>query len=252
MTKKGPVFLFVTLLVTTAIYFSSSLQSPILSILLAIDERWHDFTDSINYSYEEHLDQQRTIRRLRSDLALYQTSHLVYHQMATEFNALLHENNSTFEYRPEVALVRTIAYADFGDLNKLWLKMDEFNASKLYGLIYNEKTAGIVTERNKKPLALLNGDPKCSYAVFVGDIKAPGIVKGQNSATMTVQYIPTWLQVSVGDEVITSGLDNLFFTGIKVGVVTSIERSQGYQSATIRPYFLGKSPDYFHIIKSVR
>lgn len=252
MSTKALLLFFAAMLIAAAVYFSGTLQSPILSVLLSVNNAWHTLTDSLSRTYEEHLDQQRTIRRLRSDLALYQTSHLISHQMATEFNALMRENNATFTYHPDVALVRTIAYADFGDMNKLWLRMKDFNASKKYGLVYNEKVAGIVTEREGRPLALFNGDPKCTYAVFVGAGKSPGIVRGLNRDTMIVEYIPTWLPVAVGDEVITSGLDTLFFHGVKVGQVLRVERTHGYQAATIRPYFQGHDPDYFHVIRQVR
>jgi rod shape-determining protein MreC len=172
--------------------------------------------------------------------------------MATEFNALLAENNASFHYAPEVALVRTLGYASFGDMNKVWLEMDDFNVSRLYGLVYNEKAAGIVTERNGRPLALLNGDYQCTYAVYIGPNKAPGIIRGGNSDTMVVQYVPTWVEISVGDEVVTSGLDQLFFSGIKVGKVRSIALSGSYQSAVVEPYYKGNAPDYFHVITKVR
>ena len=69
---------------------------------------------------------------------------------------------------------------------------------------------------------------------------------------MLVQYIPTWVGISVGDEVVTSGLDHLFFSGIKVGKVRSIELTGGYQNAVITPYYEGNDPDYFHVITKVR
>ncbi len=221
-------------------------------MLNSITEAWTDFTAGISNKIEEHLHQQETIIALRNKVELYQKSHLVSHQMATEFNALLAENNASFHYDPRVALVRAVSYTNFGDMNKLWLRMDDFNASRIYGLIYNEKAAGIVTERDGHPMALLNGDYQCTYAVFIGDNKAPGIIRGQNSDTMMVQYIPTWVSIAVGDEVVTSGLDNLFFPGIKVGKVRSIAITGGYQSALIEPYYRGNNPDYFHIITRIR
>jgi rod shape-determining protein MreC len=235
-----------------ATYFSSTLQSPLLGLLQSINNAWSSLTTSVGEAIDEHLRQQNTIIALRKKVAMYKQSHLVLHGVAAEFNALLAENNVTFHYDPHVELARAISYANFGDMNKLWLKMDDFNASKIYGLVYNENAAGIVTARDGRPLALLNGDRQCSYAVFVGPNKAPGIVRGRNSDTMLVQYIPTWITISVGDEVVTSGLDQLFFSGIKVGKVRSIELTGGYQNAVIEPFYKGNDPAYFHVITSMR
>ena len=252
MSKSASRFLFLLLLLAGAIFFSDRLQSPLLSVLQSVNTAWTDMTEAIRHRYEEHFDQQATLRKLRGELELYRQSHLVSHAMATEFNALLKENNASYVFRPEVSLVRAESYAAFGDMNKLWLTMEDFNRSRIYGLIYNEQAAGIITQRNGKPLALLNGDYQCTYAVFVGDNKAPGIVRGRNSDTMLVQYIPTWLVVSVGDEVVTSGLDRLFFSGIKVGKVLSVEIDGSYQNALIEPYYKGNDPDYFHAVTRVR
>jgi rod shape-determining protein MreC len=252
MNNRAAAFLLLLLLLAGSVYFSSTVQKPVVGLLNTITTAWTDLSTAVSNTIDEHFHQQQTISAMRKEMELYRQSHLVSHQMATEFNALLAENNATFHYDPRVQLVRAIAYANFGDMNKLWLRMDDFNASRLYGLIYSEKAAGIVTERDGRPLALLNGDYQCTYAVFIGENKAPGIVRGQNSDTMLVQYIPTWIGIAVGDEVVTSGLDNLFFPGIKVGKVRSIAITGGYQSAVIEPYYRGNDPDYFHVITRIR
>jgi rod shape-determining protein MreC len=252
MSKRAAAFLLLLLLLAGSIFFSSALQSPLVSVLQSVNTGWNSLTTWVQQSVQEHFNQQKTIVELREEVKLYKQSHLVSHEMATELNALLAENNVSFRVDPRVALVRAVSYVNFGDMNKLWLEMDDFNASRLYGLVYNEKAAGIVTQRYGKPLALLNGDHQCTYAVFIGPNKAPGIVRGRNSDTMLVQYIPTWVAIGVGDEVVTSGLDRLFFGGIKVGKVRSIEITGGYQNAVIEPYYKGNDPDYFHVIRSVR
>jgi len=252
MSKRVFALLLLLLLFAGSVFFSTALQSPLLSVLQSVNRSWNTFTTGINNLLEENFEQQETIQRLRKDAELYRQLHLTLHEMATEFNALLAENNSTFTYDPRVTLVRTISYANFAEMTKLWLQMDDFNASRLYGLVYNETAAGIVTQRDGRPLALLNGDYQCTYAVYVGPNKAPGIVRGRNSDTMLVQYIPTWVAISVGDEVVTSGLDGLFFAGIKVGTVRAIELTGGYQNAVIEPYYKGNDPDYFHVITKIR
>lgn len=247
----GIFFLFVALF-SAALMFSTGLQSPILSLTNTIKSSYHNTTAAIAAGYDEHFAQRDTIIELREELKLYEESHLLLHQVATELNALFIENNSTFKVNPNVALVRTISYVKFGDINKVWIDTPPFDPSKVYGLVHKENVAGIVVMKDERPMALLNGAIKSSYAVYVGKNNAPGIVHGLNTKELIVEFIPTWITIAEGDEVVTSGLDHLFFPGLKVGKVISIEQSQGYQNAIIKPYYNASNPDYFHLIKSIR
>jgi len=246
------IFILFVILFSIAFSFSTGLQSPILSLTNSIKNSYHDTTSSIAQSYDEHFSQQETILQLRKKLKLYEESHLLLHQVATELNALFVENNSSFKVNPHVELVRTISYMKFGDINKVWIDTPPFDSSKVYGLVHKENVAGIVVMKEDRPMALLNGALKSSYAVYVGKNKAPGIVHGLNTKELIVEFIPTWIKINEGDEVLTSGLDHLFFPGLKVGKIVSIERAQGYQNAIIKPYYNASNPDYFHLIKSIR
>jgi len=246
------IFLLFAALFGTALFFSTGLQKPILSLTNSIKSSYHNTTASISQSYDEHFAQQKSIIALRKELALYEESHLLLHQVATELNALFVENNSSFKVNPNVELVRTISYVKFGDINKVWIDTPPFDPDKVYGLIHKENVAGIVIMKDGRPMALLNGALKSSYAVYVGENQAPGIVHGLNSKDLIVEFIPTWIKIKVGDEVVTSGLDNLFFPGLKVGTITSVQQSQGYQNAIIKPYYNASNPDYFHLIKNIR
>lgn len=247
----GFLFIFIAFF-TGALYYTNTIQGPFITLVNGIKSTYFNTTTYISEGIEEHFYQQDTIQELREKNKLYEKNHLMMHQFANELNALFDENNSSFKLNPHVALVRALSYAKFGDTNKVWLQMNDFNTSKIYGLVHQELVAGIVISRHNKPLALLNGDVKSSYAVYVGDENAPGIVHGNNGQNLVLDFIPTWMKIKVGDEVITSGLDQLFFKGLKVGKVISISQAQGYQNAIIAPYFDATQPEYFHVIKEVR
>ena len=246
----GIFFLFIALFSAT-FFFSSDLQNPIVSLTNSIKTRYHNTTASIAQSYDEHFAQIESIITLRKELKRYEESHLLLHQVATELNALFIENNSSFKVNPKVELVRAISYAKFGDINRVWIDTPPFAETKVYGLVHKENVAGIVVMHEQRPMALLNGALKSSYAVYVGENSAPGIAHGLNTKELIVEFIPTWIKIKEGDEVITSGLDHLFFPGLKVGKIISIERAQGYQNAIIEPYYNASHPDYFHLIKSI-
>ncbi len=243
--------IFIALLIG-ALYYTNIIQAPFISTLNTINTTYHNITEFIESQINKHFFQAEHISILEEKLQKYENNHLVMQQLASEINDLFKENSSKLKTNPNVELVRTISYQKFGNLNKIWLEIPDYNSSKIYGLTYKELVAGIVVPKNGRALGLLNKDIKSSYAVYIGDEKAPGIAHGNNSENLVVRFIPAWFSIKEGDEVITSGLDEIFFKGLKVGTVISITKSQGYQNAVIKPYYKSNNPNYFHMIKKVK
>ncbi|WP_324171017.1 rod shape-determining protein MreC [Sulfurimonas sp.] len=243
--------LFIALFVG-ALFYTNTIQGPLTSVLNSFKTVYHNATQIIQNNIDRHTFQASKIIQLNENLQKYENNHLVMQQMASEINDLFKANNSQLKINPKVELIRTISYEKFGDLNRVWMDVKDYNASKIYGLTFNELVAGIVIEKNSRPLGLLNRDIKCSYAVFVGKKKAPGIAHGNNSKNLLIKFIPAWFEIEIGDEVVTSGLDNIFFKGLKVGRVLSVKTSQGYQNAVIEPYYKANDPDYFYMIRKLK
>lgn len=235
-----------------AFYYSNTLQSPLISIQNQVKISYHNTIEFFQNSFTKHFFQADQIAKLQNRLNQYENNHLVMQQLASEINDLYKENNSTLKSDPRVELVRTISYEKFGNLNRVWMEVEDYNASKIYGLTYRDYVAGIIISKNERPLALLNRDIKSSYAVSIGAENAPGIVHGNNDEYLVVKFIPAWFDIQKGDEVSTSGLDNIFIKGLKVGRVLSVSKSQGYQNAMIDQYYKANDPDYFHMIRSVK
>lgn len=245
-------FIIFIALLMGALYYTNTIQGPFISVLNSFKSSYHDSVQSAQDSIDKHFFQAQQIEDLKEDLSKYENNHLVMQQLASEVSNLFSLNHSNLKSFPKVQLTRTISYEKFGDLNRLWIEVEDYNSSKIYGLLFKEIVAGIVIPKNDKPLALLNKDIKCSYAVYVGEFNAPGIAHGNNKKNIVVEFIPSWFKINIGDEVSTSGLDNIFFKGLKVGRVLSITKSQGYQNAIIEPYYNSNEPSYFHIIKELR
>lgn len=250
--QRFTLILFFIGCVSGALYFSPFLQSPFLKLSQTIKLVYLNQIQRINQSITEHVAQKNTIVRLQRENRYYERELLTMHQVADEYLNLLREQNSSIKTLPSIALVRAISYVRMGDPHKLWLEMDHFDPKHVYGLLYRGYAAGIVVSNDERPMALLNGDLKSTYAVSVGSSMAPGIVRGNNERHLIVDFIPTWVPISIGDEVTTSGLDQIFLSGLQVGKVISISRASGYQSAVVEPYFYAKKPAYFHIITKVR
>ncbi len=247
----GFFFIFFALFIG-AIYSTNTVQEPFISALNNIKKSYHTSVEYINTKIDEHINQKKQIQELKDELRQYENNHLVMRELVSELDELYKLTKSTLYSKPKVELARTISYVKFGDLNRLWLDIPEYNPSKIYGLVYKELVAGIVIPKANKPMALLNNDIKSSYSVFIGENLAPGIAHGNNSETITIDFIPAWYHIEGGDEVITSGLDNIFFKGLQVGRVLSVSSAQGYQSAIVEPYFKPNNPNYFYVIKGTK
>lgn len=245
-------FLLFTALLVSALYYTNIIQSPFISALNNIKSNYHSSTQYIQEQIDKHFFQARHITELNKKLEKYENNELVMQQLSSEINDFFAENNATFKVDQNVELVRTLSYQKFGDFNRVWLEVNDYNASRVYGLVYQNLVAGIVISQEGRALGLLNRDIKSSCAVFIGEEKAPGIAHGNSSEYLIVKFIPAWHHIKKGDEVITSGLDEIFFKGLKVGKVLSVTSSQGYQNAVIEPYYKANDPNYFHIIKKIK
>ena len=249
MNRELVGFLFLGFAILIAVLkLTNWVQDPFIGALNSVKEYYHESVENIDTAIDEHFYQQSTIQKLQKENSAYQENSILAQEFASELNLMFKEHQSSLKISPKVQLVKTLSYAKFGDINRVWLDMKDYNASKVYGLVSEGASAGIVTFKHGEPMALLNSDYKCSYAVYIGRKRAPGIAHGKNSEEMLVEFIPNWIDIKVGDEVYTSGLDNLFFTGLKVGKVLEITKSKGFQNAKIKPYFDVTNPGYFQVI----
>ena len=253
MNKKFFSFLLILIaLFVSALYYSNAIQAPLISLQNQLKINYHNTIEYIEDEFQKYFFQANQITLLHNKLEKYEKNHLVMQQLASEINDLYKENNSSLKTDPKVDLVRTISYEAFGNLNRVWVEIPDYNSSKIYGLTYKETVAGIVIPKNGRALGLLNKDIESSYAVSIGESHAPGIAHGNNGENLVVKFIPAWFEIKKGDEVITSGLDNIFFKGLKVGRVISIKKSQGYQNAIIEQYYQANDPGYFHMIRRLK
>ncbi len=253
MIKKGLVLLFVLAIVVTVFKSGVLSNTPMFHVSDQIKKFYLDVKESIGRSIDRHFYQAETIERLTEENERLKEKSLLLNGFAREVVELGGFKGYEKGYDPKLTVVRVTSYAKLPYFQKLWVDYKDYNASKIYGLVYNNMTAGIITGgEGGAALALLNGDPKCSYAVYVGKKRAPGIVIGKNSREMVVKYIPSWMHINEGDEVLTSGLDDIFFAGIKVGKVKSVQTVHAYKEAVIEPYYNMLNPSYFYLIEETK
>jgi rod shape-determining protein MreC len=251
--NKGLLSFFImsTALFLGALNYSIQIQEPFIATLNTLKTSYHYSLENINNEIDKHFFQANKISELKNTLKKHEKSTLIMRQLANQIEDLYLEMNSSLRSNPKVQLARTISYEKFGNLNRIWIDIQDYNSSKIYGLTSKGLVAGIVIPKNNLALGILNKDIQSTYAVYIGNDNAPGIAHGNNSENITVKFIPTWFKLNVGDEVVTSGLDKIFFKDLKVGKVISVTSSQGYQNAIVKPYYKSNQLSYFHIIKEV-
>jgi rod shape-determining protein MreC len=203
---------------------NKSIQSPSISIF-----------QYLNNTIEKYFNQLNYINQLKNsnDTSLKYKS--LYHIKVNELN----ENLKIIKPLDlDFKKIKVLSYYKLHDFSRVVIDAKDLNSSKIYSLItFDGYSAGIVLNKNKNSIAYLNEHNKCNYTVFIGKENIPGITSGiQNDGQLIIKYVPIWKNIKLGDEVITSSMDNIFPFGIKVGKVTKIQIKDNIQEVLVLPY----------------
>jgi len=106
-------------------------------------------------------------------------------------------------------------------------------------VVVPEGVVGVVVEASAgyaKVLLLI--DPNSAVDALVQSTRARGIVKGGGTGVCEFDYVLRKHSVSVGDTVVSSGLDGVFPKGLRVGRVSEIVRQNAgiFQKVSVTPY----------------
>ncbi|WP_457593446.1 rod shape-determining protein MreC [Hydrogenimonas sp.] len=245
--RKITLLILLGIVVLFSLY-SASVRTFFVAFTTTIRSAYIDMTHAIEDAAKKHFDQAETIERVQKEYETLQKRLLECRSDASKYRFMKEalkmgpDTNATFEpVRPE-------GYAMIGNFQQLWLdRFENFNPMRNYGVVRDGYAVGIVVEKKLRPLMILAGDPECTFAVYIGGVRAPGIAMGSDARHMVVKYIPQWLRLKPGDEVVTSGLDHIFPPGIPVGRLLSTQKMQGFQNAYIELYGDTLHPDFVWI-----
>ena len=247
MTKSRFLLLGgVALLFYISVHFSAPVREKVLSLPLHVKTLFLSTVDSFKAKIDTFYQQKQKIAQLEKELASSRKNALLSVAFASKLNHLLEECNLT-AYRPHLRPVRALSYVTLGDFGRVWLDFPDYNRSKIYGLLFQGYAAGIVDEENGYPMARLLRNPKMVFSVAIGKKRDLGILFGGKDF-LSVKYIPSYADVHLGDEVITSGHDNIFYEGVKVGEVVDIQVYNLYKMAIVKPYALLHDPEFFYAV----
>ncbi|WP_457596026.1 rod shape-determining protein MreC [Hydrogenimonas sp.] len=229
-------------------YYSPAVRTFFYAFSVTVEESYRRLETSISRAYERHMAQAETIARFERERRAFERELLRCRRDAAAYRALA-DSLGVRDANLSAIAVRAGGYAKLGNFQQVWLEpFESYDPTRNYGVVRGGYAVGIVVEERGMPLMILGGDRGCTFAVYVGDARAPGIATGRDARHMVVRYIPEWMKVGPGDEVFTSGLDRLFPMGIPVGRVLSIRKMQGFKDAVIELYGDTLHPDFVWVV----
>ncbi|WP_024791246.1 rod shape-determining protein MreC [Lebetimonas sp. JS032] len=239
MSKK--LILIISLLL--AFFFSFLFKDFIIESSLYVGNSVLFIKNKIYEQINEHFNQAEKIKNLVEKNKL----------LVNKINNLEAKINSCrdlkyFKYinKPNLTFVYTLSYASVPDFSKIYINYHK-KLIKPKGLVYNNLVCGeVIKNIGNYSLAILNSNEKTRYTVYIGKNEIPGIFYGK---TDTLKYIPKFKHINVGDEVVTSGLDGIFYKGAKVGIITEIIQKKLYQEAKVKLFYNDLHPEFFYVIE---
>ncbi|ANV98148.1 hypothetical protein BBW65_04740 [Helicobacter enhydrae] len=234
--KIKPLIAFVLFLIVCFIFFKIDrlLKDGVLMMGEQVKAEFLDFQAQIKQKYQEHIDQASRIRELvkyQQESESLRLQNLELQQQILEyanFNKMLKPNFAS------IFPARIDSYVELGNFKRVWIEASPLGNAKFYGLIADNQVVGIAKkDENDRIIGFLNGDPQCSYGVMIGDEGIQGIVKANGNQKAWVDFIPMGSLIKVGDKVLTSGKDGIFFKGAFVGTITQVIKNSGYLSAEL-------------------
>lgn len=246
MKNRFKLILLILIFIAVSLYRSDSARELVVSANNFFVNIYYNGLTYIKDNINKHFRQADEIEILTQQNRELEKAANLLSTFADKLNSVLIDKSSSI-YAPNIKLVKALGYASISDYNRIWLEFNDYNSSKIYGLIYQGKTAGIVVSKDNLPMGLLQYDPKSIFSVYVGIGKIPGVASG-NFKNIVVNFIPQWLNPKVGDEVFTSGLDDIFFSGIPVGKVSKVLEGDLYKSVIVEPYIEISVPSYLYAV----
>jgi len=245
MRKKGFFWIVVSAILTLFLYlFSDTLTTRTLAFSNGIKSTFIDKKNKLYTFLYRHYNQAKTIEKLQSQIKELEPKASLSVAFATRLNSMLSDLNMT-NYDPSLIPIKVLSYENINNPNRLYIEFSNFDEERQYGLVYHGMVAGIIKEKASQPVAILLPDPKSIFSVLIGEDSIEGVAFGAGE-NIEIRYIPTYKDPKVGDEVVTSGYDKLFYHGIRVGEVIKVEKKLMYKVATVKPYLRLKKPRFLY------
>lgn len=166
MKSKFKLLILLGSFIIGSLYLTNYVRNKDIEFINSIILSFTNFLSSAKDKVNEHFFQASQIRDLREQNKELERSATLLSTFAFELNSILMDKNSSF-YEPKVALTRALTYANIGDYGKFWLDFPVDESDKIYGLIYQGKSAGILTQKKRKSIRnFANRQRLCFFSIY--------------------------------------------------------------------------------------
>jgi len=254
--KTRLVIIAILLLVLTVLLTRNDerISDTLLSVINPIKQNYKNLTQGLEDKSQSYIFQKESIEKLSRE-------NRILRKRLLEQTHYIKQVKNIYDVLPKlsrmpmhnISISETISYVKLNSFSQIILtKPKSLIENKLYGLIQGTVVAGTAKVHNNQLYGYLTSDDKCRFSVFVGKEKAPGIAIGLEKNKMIIKFIPKWHKIQAGDKVITSGLDDIFFADLPVGIVTKVELQSSYKVAYIKTYSNILHPKTFFLINDAK
>ena len=238
------VILTILLLIGYIFHIDKDISNRLELVDIKIQSIYYKYITNIKDIFHRYYNQSIQIKSMQKDIDEQKHYKLLYN--------LLKQKDCNQTYSDiNVTSVRVLSYLSLIDFSKVILNINLQDKTKIYPLITKHyHSAGIVLTQDDKTIAYLNTNKRANYAVFIGKEKAPGITSGiDKDGNMLVEYIPKWYHINIGDDIVTSGMDDIFPYGIEVGTVKDIKTNPNTNTIVVNLYEKVLNKKYFYILE---
>jgi len=250
--KTRVVFFFIVLfLVVTFSSKNSYIKDKVILWTMPIKVFYNDMTkDILNYK-DRYITQKESIKRLEESnrrlnrFLIAQTNYLnQIDKLIPIMEKPIHNN---------VSIVYATGYTKLNSYDQILLtKTKGLDQNRVYGLMQKSFVIGTAQFKNGILYGNLISSKECKFSVYIGENRVPGVAIGGENGKVIIKYIQKWKKIKIGDKVLTSGLDNIFFANIPVGIVEEIGSKNSYTTAKVRVYADYLHLDYLFLLKDIK
>ena len=255
MMNKKLIFITIITLASLLLFKKEEkFQEDFTFISLPVKRVYLDIRNSVSDMIDKYINQSNVIENLKKENLLLRKYLYNQKMIINQLEQYSKTKMSKYDNDDNILRIQMISYKKLNDFSYIYLTggdNKDLKENKIYGLIQKDVVAGIAIKRDNRLEGILLSNDKCQFSTFIGKKNMPGIAKGIDEKTMEVNFIPKWSKISVGDKVVTSGLDNIFLANIPVGVVSKVLTRSTYKTAIINTYADILHPNYFYLIKKV-
>lgn len=240
--------IIVTVLIFNRLLFK--LKAQIDKVVLPIQSKVYNVANraigikDIIFSYENFITENENLKKENMELKIQKVRNEKIYEENERLLKLLEmkENNI---YKGDLKFAR-VSFSDINNLNnKIFIDLGTEDNIKIDMItVYGDYLVGkiVAVHDNYSEVELIT-NPNCIIsAKTMGDVL--GIARGSDEEDGLLYFQPSIVEDNLkeGDEIITSGISDIYPEGIKIGKIEQIDEKEnyGYKRVTLKPGFESK------------